>query len=556
MNTISVEALYPATPQQQGMLFESLANPGSGIHIEQQIQLLPGYIDRDVFEQAWRTIVRRHAVLRTAFAWKDQKQPLQLVLGDVAPQIHYEDWGADTPAARQRRLHEYLAVTRRTGFDFAVAPLMRVGLFRVGDGLHQFVWTQHHIVMDGWCLPVILREFDTAYTAHCQGIEPMLRPVRPYRDYVAWLKRQDTEAAQRYWQQKLAGMVGPTALGRAADGPPPALPSDVTYGEVDATIDMPGALVAAVRQQRVTINTLIQGLWALALSRYSGDDEVTFGTTVSGRPPDLEGADSMVGLFISTLPFRVRVERDMLFWTWLRELQTAHAEMRRYEHCSSGMIHQWSGVAGAMALYDSVLVFENYPSGASPHESYGATAFAFSGARTVRALTVVVLAGKAVLLRVIHDRRRVDDSAAHAVVAHLTTLLRAVQRDGLRVGDLMDCIPVESIPRIHVRGRDAPAARLSAPQTDMERRIADVWHELLGQDVGMNDDFFALGGHSLLGMQLMSRLRATWNVELPLRVLFESPTVAGLAAAIDEELVSQIATVPDQEIERLIGQRL
>jgi hypothetical protein len=557
VNAADIEGLFPASPQQQGMLFESVARSGSGIHIEQEMLLLPGPLNAAAFERAWKTIVARHSVLRTAFVWKDQKQPLQVVLKHVVLPLAHDDWRAFAPDEQERKLREYLSSTRNEGFELARAPLMRLAVFQLSDVAYQFVWTQHHILMDGWCLPVLLREFVTAYAAYGTGSEPAFAPARRYSDYVAWLAQQDMRAAEQYWCGALAGIVGPTALGRRAMAVVPAPTGSEQYGDVDAAFDVPEALGASLRRQRVTISSVVQGLWAVALARYSGDDEVVFGTTVSGRPAELEGAESMIGPFINTLPFRVRVPRDGEFWSWLREIQAAHAVMRRFEYCSSGIIHQWSGLPGAVPLFDSVLVFENYPVG-GPLPGTGAdTGFMFSGARTSRPLTLVVLAGRRFLVRAIHDRRRLQTSAARAVLEHLGVLLdRVARREDVAIADLLECIPSLEIPEIDLPSNIAAVASpVAASPSVLEQKVAEVWREVLGVDVGVHDDFLALGGHSLVAVQLLSRLCSIWDVDLPLRVLFDSRTVAGLAAIIDRKLVEQVAALPEQELERLTAER-
>ena len=555
MNQKNIEALYPVSPQQQGMLFESIAGEGSGIHIEQELHTLPGSLNHAAFERAWRSIVARHAVLRTAFVWKDQKAPLQVVFADVAVPIEREDWRGLPAAEQQLRMQAYLAATRRQGFEMGRAPLMRLALFQVSDMAHRFVWTQHHILMDGWCLPVIVGEFVSLYGAYCSGAEPSLPPVRPYADYLRWLRKQDLAEAARYWQAALAGIHAPTALGKPATSVPPQPAAHEQYGEVDLRVPTPQALQSRVRQHRITLSTVLQGLWALLLARYSGEGEVVFGTTVSGRPAELEGAESMIGLFINTLPLRVSVPPNAGFWPWLRDLQALHAGMRRYEHCSSGMVHQWSGLPGAVPLYESMLVFENYPTGASPGEPSGASGFSFSGARTSRALSLVIMAGEAVLVRAIHDRWRVDGAAAGAMLEHLGRLLEAGAADeAATVGGLMERIASREIPAVYPREVQAAARGSAMPQTPLERMVAGIFCEVLGiEAVGLHDHFFALGGHSLLATKLMSRLNASCQVELPLRALFELPTVAGLAAEVDRELVRQVESLDDEEVERLVN---
>jgi hypothetical protein len=223
----TVEAIYPLSPQQQGMLFETLAAPQSGIHLEQLTCHLEGELDRPTFARAWKALLARHAILRTAFAWQDQPRPLQIVLRDVEMPIAEEDWRDLSAAAAAERLQAFLDADRRLGFKLSKPPLMRLTLLNTGQGARILVWSHHHILMDGWCRPVLLRELFALYDDFCREREPGLPPSRPYRDYITWLARQDAVEAETFWRQALRGFRCPTALGRrtvvGTDGPPGSL---------------------------------------------------------------------------------------------------------------------------------------------------------------------------------------------------------------------------------------------------------------------------------------------------------------------------------------------
>lgn len=211
-DTRNIEAIYPLSPIQQGLLFHSLYAPNSGVYIEQLVCTLRADVDVSAFSRAWEHVVHRHAPLRTAFAWKSQDQPLQAVHRTVELPLVQEDWRAMALDAQERRLERWLADERARGFDVAKAPLMRLALLRFADDAWRFVWTHHHLLLDGWSLPLVLQEVFAAYEAYRTGREPALPPVRPYRDYIAWLRKQDLAAAEAYWRATLAGFTAPTPL--------------------------------------------------------------------------------------------------------------------------------------------------------------------------------------------------------------------------------------------------------------------------------------------------------------------------------------------------------
>lgn len=556
MKNKKIEAIYPLSPQQQGMLFETLFAVESGIFIEQDVYTWQFPIDSSIFRQAWQRIVDRNAILRTAFVWKEQEAPLQVVLRQVEIPFEEADWRDLPPAEQQGRLERYLAEVRRQGFDVAKPPLMRLALFRLRDNLYQFVWSQHHILMDGWCRPLIFKEFETFYRSLYFGQEPRLEEPRPYRDYIHWLQQQDLSAAETFWREQLRGFARPTPVGRQAA---PARQAGERYGRLEGRLSAAEteALQRLARQHRMTFNTLLLGAWALLLSRYSGEEEVIFGTTVSGRPVSLPGVESIIGLFINTLPFRVIVDPEASLWAWLEGLQVQHLECREYEYCSTGQIHQWSQLPGSVPLYESLLVFENYPGGVPPAQPSGRDAAAQwqgIGAHTNYALTILAALGGELLLFFVYDGRRLEREGAATIRDHFLSLLRLIAGDPQqRLQALLAQVDEGQIPLFHslARGREGEQAYV-APRTPTEELLAGIWKDLLKvEQVGVHDNFFELGGHSLLAMQFVSRIRETFQIDFPLRHLFEAPTLEDLALVIEEILIAEIEALDDADAGRL-----
>ncbi|HQE20197.1 MAG TPA: condensation domain-containing protein, partial [Aggregatilineales bacterium] len=324
------------------------------------------------------------------------------------------------------RLDRLLADERTTGFDLADAPLMRVALLRTADDTHTLVWTHHHILLDGWSQPQLLHEVMVLYEGYRQGREVRLDPPKPYRDYVAWLNKQDMAAAEAYWRRVLAGFTAPTPLAIEGLG---VAEDDPAYGEME--IHLPRettALQALAAKQHVTMSTIAQGAWALLLSRYSGEDDVVFGVTVSGRPADLPGAESMIGLFINTLPVRVRVNPEAVVADWLKELQVQAVEMRQYEYSPLVEVQRWSDVEPGQPLFKSILVFENFPvAGAmSRHEGDLRIEDVRFIEQTEFPLTFVSGVGDEMLLKIAYDGQVVSRDTVTRILGHLATLLEGI----------------------------------------------------------------------------------------------------------------------------------
>ncbi|MGZ5015803.1 MAG: amino acid adenylation domain-containing protein, partial [Methylobacter sp.] len=358
-----IEDVYPLAPLQHGLLFHSLYAPESGVYCIQLGCRLVGELNVPAFKQAWQLLADRHPILRTCFQVGDREQALQIVHKHAQVPVTEYDWRRYSPEQQKQRWQQLLADDQASGFDFGSAPLMRLGLVQCSDNVHYLVWSYHHVLLDGWSSPVLIKDVFAAYEALNRGSAPSFPAVRPYRDYIAWLQQQDTAAAETYWKSALAGFSAPTPL------PIDKAPDNAVLHEKDAqakqALVLPEALSRAlqdfVKQRQLTLNTLVQGAWGLLLSRYSGESDVLFGATVSGRPADLSGIEAMVGLFINSLPIRIRVPADSTVIDWLQALFVQNQDMRRFEYTPLTQIQGWSEVARGLPLFESLLVFENYP---------------------------------------------------------------------------------------------------------------------------------------------------------------------------------------------------
>ncbi|HEV7784379.1 MAG TPA: condensation domain-containing protein, partial [Thermoanaerobaculia bacterium] len=331
VDVAGIEGLYRLSPVQEGMLFHALSAPGSGIYFEQFTTAYDEGLDPDVFAAAWRQVLARHPVLRTSFLWEDLEEPVQVVHQQVELALERLDWRDRDPCEQQRELTALAAADRRRGFDLTQPPLLRFTLVRIGERAWRLIWSYHHLLLDGWSAGLAMHEVAALYQAISRGETAALPARRPFRTYVSWLQQQDPAAAEPYWRRVLAGFRQPTPLvvdAAAAAG----ADADYQLRLTRLSADLTARLKSFAQQHRLTLSTLVHGAWALLLARYSGAEDVVFGTTVSGRPPSLPGVESMIGCFINTLPVRVAAAPEMELVPWLQGLQKAMVELRRYEH--------------------------------------------------------------------------------------------------------------------------------------------------------------------------------------------------------------------------------
>ncbi len=344
------------------MLFHTLLSPESGEYFVQIVYALPGALNVQAFSRAFQSLVDRHAILRTSIVWEKLGKPLQLVHRQVTFPLVQQDWRNYEQAEQDARLEELLSEDRKRGFTLSEAPLMRATLIRTAAEAYKFVLSSHHLLLDGWSVALLLKEFSESYRTFCSGEQLNLQPTRPYRDYISWLQEQDLAEAELFWRHYLEGISAPTPLTQQATSEKSSR-QEQRYGE--QYLCLPPELTQALRslgqQHRLTINTVLQGAWALLLSRYSGQEDVVFGFTSAGRPPTLDGVEGMIGLFINTLPIRIQVPAGASIISWLQDIQEQQLELRRYDYTPLVEIHGWSAVPRNLPLFESIIEFENYP---------------------------------------------------------------------------------------------------------------------------------------------------------------------------------------------------
>ncbi|MGJ5676043.1 MAG: amino acid adenylation domain-containing protein [Nostochopsis sp.] len=438
----NIEDFYPLSPMQQGILFHSLADPKSNVYFEQLSWTLQAKLNITAFHRAWEYVVERHAILRTCFIWEGLKEPVQIVHRQVSLPWQEYNWQHLSPEEQQQKLELFWESDRSSGFELTHPPLMRLTLVQLSENSYNFTWSNHHLLLDGWSTALVFKEVFACYKAFSNAQDLYLEPIRPYRDYIVWLQQQNLSEAETFWRQTLQGFTTPTQLLVNKQPARKLLTQADSYQEreVKLSVVTTAALRQFAMQHQLTLNTLVQGAWALLLSRYSGQEDVVFGAVTSGRSATLAKIESMVGLLINTLPIRVQVSPEEYLLPWLEKIKDQLIEVGQYEYCPLVKIQGWSEVPKSLSLFESIVVFENYPIDASLQQSdINLQIKDFQGfEKTNYPITLTVMPGEELLLKITSDDGdRFDTDTITRMLGHLQTLLEGmVTKTEQRLGEL------------------------------------------------------------------------------------------------------------------------
>jgi amino acid adenylation domain-containing protein len=438
MNTKEVEASYPLSSMQQGMMLHSLHEVGA--YIQQMTCDLKETLDPHALLHAWQQVLQRHEILRTAFRWEGIPEPIQEVYKAIDLTWRNEDWSHLPSELQQQEFENFLVGDRKKGFDVTKPPLMRLAHFKLADTHHRLVWTFHHALLDGRSHFAVLQEVFALYDAWVNGDRLALDTRRPYGDYIQWLQEQEWSSARDFWRKSLRGFKPPPHL-RIGEFLESSLKRDRRSESQSHRLseELTTTLKLIAQQNEITLNTMVQASWALLLSRYYGSQDIVFGVTRACRHSTLPESESMVGFFINTLPLRVEVDPQRPLVEWLKELRQQQIVFRDYEHTPLAKIQEWSEARRGKSIFETVLVFENY----ELNEQVDRLDRQWRGRhfelleQTHYPLTLAAYSGTQLLLKLEYDERRFDAPAIQAMLGHLATLLKGMATDlNRRVGQL------------------------------------------------------------------------------------------------------------------------
>lgn len=523
----NIEAIYPLAPLQQAFLWHSLQDSSHAglLHMR---GTLHGDLDLALLKQSWNFVVTCHPALRTSAHWEALQQPVQVVARQISLPWQQFDWRKI--ADPEQAMAEFLAIDRNSGFDFTQAPIMRLAVIRLGDRKYEMIWSCHHLMLDGWSGTMVVDQVLNTYEALQKGETPAPNPAHGYQAYIRWLKRQNESAAERFWRETLKGFSSPTPLpvvSAAREESP--LPCSLSPAAT-------AAMQQFLRANRLTLNTLIQGIWALLLHRHSGQLNVLFGTTVSGRQADLSRVESIVGLLINVLPVRIQVAPHKPALSWLQTLQRQQSAASQYAYASPVQIQSWSECSGR--LFNSLLVVENYPTRSVTADSSLHIENLRSGIISTYGLTIIAKPGDTLAIEA--RTQDADSEPLQALLNDFQALLhKIVETPTLEIQQILSLLPPKISPPISAHSsaphHPIPNSSFTAPQSALEFKLTQIWESTLGiSSLSTEASFFDSGGDSLLAVQLFNQMQQQLDCSLPLATLFRAPSVRQFAALLNQ----------------------
>ncbi|PEF71809.1 non-ribosomal peptide synthetase, partial [Bacillus pseudomycoides] len=355
MGEVKIESVRPLFPMQEGILFHHLLNSEDNAYFEQLSFSVRGELNLRYLEQSFNELIRRYDALRTVFIYEDLEKPLQVILKERKGKIQFEDILHLNNTEQDRYIKKYQERDREIGFDLQSDLLIRMSVLQTGSQLFQVILSHHHILMDGWCFRVVLKELFEIYAQLKQGVSLKLSPVFSCDNYIEWLEKQDRQKANAYWQEYLYGLDNGTSI-------PKQKKSDLrNFHENEYFIidrNMTEKLYEISSFYKVTLNHLFQAAWGVLLQNYNSTEDVVFGTVVSGRPSEVAGIEKMVGLFINTIPVRVTCQKNMSFKQLLLSIKESALASTPYHNALLAEIQANS--VQQQRVFDHILSFQNF----------------------------------------------------------------------------------------------------------------------------------------------------------------------------------------------------
>ncbi|MCP4157021.1 MAG: amino acid adenylation domain-containing protein, partial [bacterium] len=460
----NIADILPLTPVQEGMLFHYLKAPGNNTYFEQLCLEISGNLENKLFQQAWNTVIRANEALRTVFRWEKMDKPVQVVLKEHQPEPSFLDFSSQ-PDMRPTLIAKLKQEDKSTPFDLLEVPF-RITLCRLENNRHLVIISNHHILYDGWSNGIILKEFFEAYNMAAEGKDPVITAKTKFKEYIKWLQGLDAKKQETFWKEYLAGYETQIefSIKKKKKDIKTGINERHTYNLTAALVNR---LEAYAAQQKVTQASILNAAWGLLLQKYNNCNDVVFGTTVAGRNADIKGMEEIAGLFINTVPLRVKVlsqkdnQKTDTIATVIQDIHRHLRQRREFENTPPVNIKEYSSLDVKEELFDTLLVLENYPLDERLKQKEGAIIIdSFSMAEATHYdLTAGITLFDGIRLEFNYNSARFETESIRQLTAHFTNILQdMVDNPGKEAVAVTLMHKAEQDEILHRFNRPAPAS--------------------------------------------------------------------------------------------------
>ncbi len=546
----NVEDIFPLSAMQEMMLMHSVSTRSDNVLFNQFCYRIDGTLDVKAFIQSWQRLIQRHAVFRTAFLYDNLPQPLQVIRKTVEFPFVFIDWREMSTEEQKLKFHKFCIQDSDKGFDIRKAPLTRATLMQCSKNSYLLLWSSHHLIIDRWCLGTFFDELFAFYQTELDGKDLQLPLPGSYRSYIQWIQRQKATDAELYWRNHLAGFTQASSLTRAIRKDESSLPDSA---KLSLSAEKANSMQIAARKFGVTSNNLIQAAWSLLLNRHTGSTDVVFGNAVSGRPVDLESVESIIGVFINNMPVRGTLSDSAFINVWLKEMQIHQQKSSRFEYISLLDIQSWSPLPDNESLFDTLLVWLASEPLKLPKDlkltglpgdlktTYPLTV-SVSVTKDSVVLEAILQSGYVTpvsLSQLLNDFESILDSLIETEkMARLGEIVGFRPGTPLKNEDRSDiCTQVNTSSSKNIDSKKGLASgREDADEITLQDLLLALWQRLLPVDeIQIDDNFFDLGGTSLLAVRLHAAIQSNTHKSIPLLALFRQPTLGQMAETMKNE---------------------
>lgn len=542
-NVGDIVDVLPLSPLQR--LYHAVSNSGRDVGFDQWVFHLEGRIEQQDLEQAWQGLIHRHDALRTVFLDEGVAEPYQAVLKSQRFSMDKYDWRGMSQDAQEQELQALLDSDRKRQFNLTKGPLTRVLLIQTAEDKWILVWSHHHLQVDGWSWPLLLKELGQIYDARVQGKQPELARPGSYRDYIRWLAARDLNRYKSFWKSYLEKAKNAGKLLDGADAAERAIRSGNATVRTGMRFSEPAsrAVERFARQQRLTPGIVLQAAWALTLSVSTGSRDVCYGAAFSGRISSIPGMDRTVGSFVNNIPVLLQVEEDKKVSEWLMSIRKHQASLNEYQNVSPSELNDWLQAGGGHRLFDTLLVFQNYAVGDAT-KSWGrhiqVTKF-IADVRTNYPVTLVITPATRYRIDLMHDSSLVSENKAKELLRSFRMALNELmQHPDLTVRSVRAAVPKVQFGRLREKDErrpDTAAEALIGNAKNTEETVSAICAEVLEKKmIDVERNFFDLGAHSIALVEIHRRVQQALDRRFPIVKLFHYPSVKALARFLDSDV--------------------